>query len=52
LESFSEIWEIVWPFGTFCVHLVDFPFFGIMYQEKSGNPESEAHLKKEVAQRD
>jgi hypothetical protein len=28
------------PFGLFCVHLVHFSVFGIMYQEKSGNPES------------
>jgi hypothetical protein len=25
-------------FGTFCDHLVHFSRFGIMHQEKSGNP--------------
>jgi hypothetical protein len=32
------ILDIVLPFGTFCVHLVNFSGFGIMHQEKSGNP--------------
>jgi hypothetical protein len=32
------MWDILNPFGTFCVHLVHFSGFGIMYQEKSGNP--------------
>jgi hypothetical protein len=26
-------------YGTFCVHLVHFSGFGIMYQERSGNPD-------------
>jgi hypothetical protein len=30
--------DILWPFGTFCFHLVHFYGFGVMYQEKSGNP--------------
>jgi hypothetical protein len=38
LEYFMAIWDILWPFGTFCVHLVHFSVFGIMYEEKSGNP--------------
>jgi hypothetical protein len=38
LEYFMEIWDIIWPFGTFCIRLVHFSGFGIMYQEKSGNP--------------
>jgi hypothetical protein len=33
-----HIWYTVWRFGTFCVHLVHFSSFGIMQQEKSGNP--------------
>jgi hypothetical protein len=33
-----DIWDILLPFGTFCVHLVHFYGFGIMYQGKSGNP--------------
>jgi hypothetical protein len=38
LEYFVEIWDILWPFGIFCIHLVHFFGFGIVYQEKSGNP--------------
>jgi hypothetical protein len=33
-----EISSILWPLGTFCIHLVHFSGFFIMYQEKSGNP--------------
>jgi hypothetical protein len=40
------IWSILRPFGVFYDHLVHFvfiwyifPAFGIMYQEKSGNPD-------------
>jgi hypothetical protein len=33
-----DIWDILLPFGTFSVHLVHFSVFGILYQEKSGNP--------------
>jgi hypothetical protein len=39
------VWNILWIFGIFNDHLVNFVFiwyifsgFGIMYQEKSGNP--------------
>jgi hypothetical protein len=42
---FMAIWNILWIFGIFYNHLVHFVFicyilsgFGIMYQEKSGNP--------------
>jgi hypothetical protein len=35
---FVAIWNILWRFGIFYDHLVHFPGFGIMYQEKSGNP--------------
>jgi hypothetical protein len=35
LEYFADIWDILWSFVPFYVHLVH---FGIMYQEKSGNP--------------
>jgi hypothetical protein len=38
LKYFTDIWDNLWPFGTFCLHLVIFSGFGIMYQEKSGNP--------------
>jgi hypothetical protein len=47
LEYFKDIWEILRPFGTFCVDLVHFSGFGIMYQQKSGNPvprDNFAHL--------
>jgi hypothetical protein len=45
LIYFMAICIILWSFGTFCVLLVHFVFFwyifsgfGIMHQEKSGNP--------------
>jgi hypothetical protein len=38
LVYFTAIVSILWPFGIFCGHLVYFPRFGILYQEKSGNP--------------
>jgi hypothetical protein len=34
-EYFTNICDILWQFGTFCDHLVD---FFIVHQEKSGNP--------------
>jgi hypothetical protein len=42
LEYFTEILDILCPFGTFCIHLVHFSCFGIMCQETSGNPEWKA----------
>jgi hypothetical protein len=36
-EYFIDIWDIL---SLFCVHLVHFFSFGIMHQEKSGNPGS------------
>jgi hypothetical protein len=45
LIYFTAIWNILQPFGTFYEHCHNFVFiwyifsgFGIMYQEKSGNP--------------
>jgi hypothetical protein len=45
LEYFMDIWNILWTFVIFYDHLVHFVFvwnifsrFGIMHQEKSGNP--------------
>jgi hypothetical protein len=45
LMYFIAIRNILRTFGIsydhlvhFCVHLVNFPRFGIVYQEKSGNP--------------
>jgi hypothetical protein len=38
LKYFIGTWNILLRFGTFCNHLVHFSGFGIMYQDKSGNP--------------
>jgi hypothetical protein len=32
LEYVIEIWDILWPFGTFCIRLVHFSGFGLMCQ--------------------
>jgi hypothetical protein len=46
LIYFLAIWNILWVFGIFCDHsehivLIWYSFscFGIMHQEKSGNPD-------------
>jgi hypothetical protein len=40
LVYFTAIGNILWPFGIFCGNLVlFFPRFGILDQEKSGNPD-------------
>jgi hypothetical protein len=39
LVIFSAIWNIVWPFSTFVGYLEYFSRFGILYKEKSGNPD-------------
>jgi hypothetical protein len=39
LVYFIAIWYILWQFDIFVCHLVIFPSFGMLYQEKSGNPE-------------
>jgi hypothetical protein len=39
LVYFRDIGNILWPFGIFCGYLVIFPRFGILNQEKSGNPD-------------
>jgi hypothetical protein len=36
LIYFMVIWYILWPFGIFCVNLVYFFRFGMLYLEKSG----------------
>jgi hypothetical protein len=33
LEYFTDIWDILGPFGTFCFHLVHFSGFGILCQK-------------------
>jgi hypothetical protein len=38
LVYFKDIWSILLPFGTFYGYLVYFSRFGMMYEEKSGNP--------------
>jgi hypothetical protein len=30
---------VLWILGVFCGHLTNFPGFGLLYQEKSGNPD-------------
>jgi hypothetical protein len=35
---FTAILNILWLFGIFCGHLVCFPRFRMLCQEKSGNP--------------
>jgi hypothetical protein len=41
LVYFTAIGNILWPFGKFCGHLVYFPRFGILCQQKSGNPRAD-----------
>jgi hypothetical protein len=38
LEYFTAIWYILWPLGNVVVIWNIFPRFGILCQEKSGNP--------------
>jgi hypothetical protein len=37
------LWYILCYFGIFCGHMVHFPRFGILYHEKSGNPDPKSH---------
>jgi hypothetical protein len=37
LGYFTKMWDILWSFYTFCVHLIHFYGFGSLHQEKSGN---------------
>jgi hypothetical protein len=41
LVYFTDIWYISWPFGILCDTLVYFSRFGMLYQEKSGNPDNQ-----------
>jgi hypothetical protein len=41
---FTAIGTILWPFDIFCGNLVYIPRFGILYQDKSGNPDRRWHL--------
>jgi hypothetical protein len=39
LKYFTAACDILWPFGTYiAVIWYNFPFLGIMFQQKSGNP--------------
>jgi hypothetical protein len=38
LECNSAIWYMLWPFGKLVIIWYISPRFGILYQEKSGNP--------------
>jgi hypothetical protein len=42
LVYFMAIWYILWPFGIFMFIWYQFSRFGILYQEKSGNPVHES----------
>jgi hypothetical protein len=37
-EYLTVIWHILWPFGNIMVIWYIFPRFGILCQQKSGNP--------------
>jgi hypothetical protein len=39
LEYFTVIWYILWQFGNVVEIWNNFPRFGILCQEKSGNPD-------------
>jgi hypothetical protein len=52
---FMAILSILWPFGIFCGHLVYFMViwnifsqFGMLYQEKSGNPAQNSYLVRNI----
>jgi hypothetical protein len=38
LEHFNAIWNILWPFGNVVVIWYIFPRFGVLSDDKSGNP--------------
>jgi hypothetical protein len=38
LVYFTAVGYILWPLGIFCGHWVYSSLFGMLYQEKSGNP--------------
>jgi hypothetical protein len=47
LVYFKAIGNILLPFGIFCGHLVYFPRFGLLYKEKSVNPNAPAKTLKQ-----
>jgi hypothetical protein len=44
LEYFTTIWYILWPLGNLEVIWYIHPRFGLLCQEKSGNPASDSAL--------
>jgi hypothetical protein len=46
LVNYPAIWHILWPFGIFYPVLVHFTRFGMLYQEKSGNPALKQNMPK------
>jgi hypothetical protein len=45
LKYFTGIWYILWPFGNVVAIWYIFPRFGILCQEKSGNPETDLYVR-------
>jgi hypothetical protein len=43
-----EYFTVIWPFGNVVVIWYIFPHFGILCQEKSGNPDAKHSLKKDA----
>jgi hypothetical protein len=48
LVNFPAIWYSLWNFDALCGHLVYFPRFGILYHEKSGNPDPASDLSQDT----
>jgi hypothetical protein len=44
MEYFTDIWDISWPFGTFCVHLVHFIRFWYHVPRKTWQPWTEQYF--------
>jgi hypothetical protein len=49
LEYITAIWYILWTFGHLVAVWYIFPRFGILYEEKSGNPERPSSQKRNRA---
>jgi hypothetical protein len=44
LVHFTDFCYILWTFGIVCGNLIYFSRFGILYEEKSGNPEQKTKI--------
>jgi hypothetical protein len=44
VEYILAIWYIIWPMGNLVVFWYIFSLFGILYHEKSGNPDGEVGM--------